>query len=118
MPKEVTDIKSFIEICRRKDASCTSVLQQEKGERNNPGAIGHRCATGANDLTYSGADKEEQEDRWISADEIQGPVPSSPLHPRAQGFGQGGEAEAESATRYVIPKATDGSGGVLTAGVL
>jgi large subunit ribosomal protein L38e len=22
MPKEVTDIKSFIEICRRKDASC------------------------------------------------------------------------------------------------
>jgi hypothetical protein len=23
MPREVTDIKSFIEICRRKDASCT-----------------------------------------------------------------------------------------------
>lgn len=23
MPKEVSDIKQFIEICRRKDASCT-----------------------------------------------------------------------------------------------
>ena len=23
MPREISDIKSFIEICRRKDASCT-----------------------------------------------------------------------------------------------
>lgn len=26
MPREVSDIKQFIEICRRKDASCTSFL--------------------------------------------------------------------------------------------
>jgi hypothetical protein len=26
MPREVSDIKQFIEICRRKDASCTSTF--------------------------------------------------------------------------------------------
>jgi hypothetical protein len=31
MPREVTDIKSFIEICRRKDARCTS------NHTNSPG---------------------------------------------------------------------------------
>jgi len=30
MPKEVSDIKNFIEICRRKDASCTFYSESEK----------------------------------------------------------------------------------------
>ena len=34
MPQEISDIKHFIEICRRKDASCTlpspTVIEEEK----------------------------------------------------------------------------------------
>lgn len=29
MPREISDIKSFIEICRRKDASCTFAQESE-----------------------------------------------------------------------------------------
>ena len=50
---------------------------------------------------YSCANKEEQSGRH-DTNQVQGPMPSLPLHPRAQGLGQGGEAEAESATRYVF----------------
>jgi hypothetical protein len=33
MPREVSDIKQFIEICRRKDASCTSTSLALKWRR-------------------------------------------------------------------------------------
>jgi len=34
MPQEVSDIKTFIEICRRKDASCTFHEHQHYRERD------------------------------------------------------------------------------------
>jgi hypothetical protein len=34
MPSEVSDIKQFIEICRRKDASCTSTTFDRRGPRS------------------------------------------------------------------------------------
>ena len=48
MPQEVSDIKSFIEICRRKDASCTSHIlpiaqyrkRLEKDEEDIAGGAG------------------------------------------------------------------------------
>lgn len=65
-------------------------------------------------LTYpscSGADKEEQ---GLKPDEVQGPMQALPLHSRAQGLGQGGEAQAESATRYAIPQSKEVWTGDLT----
>jgi hypothetical protein len=46
MPSEVSDIKQFIEICRRKDASCTFYNSPARGglrKRRKSGgdAIGH-----------------------------------------------------------------------------
>lgn len=34
MPREISDIKSFIEICRRKDASCTFSPEKRKDDVN------------------------------------------------------------------------------------
>lgn len=34
MPREISDIKTFIEICRRKDASCTYTTKQSNKRRN------------------------------------------------------------------------------------
>lgn len=47
---------------------------------------------------YSRAHKEEQ----AQPDQVQGPLPPSPLHPRPQGLGQGREAQAVASSRYAI----------------
>jgi hypothetical protein len=82
MPAEVSDIKQFIEICRRKDALCTfsipptTILEEigRVGDQEEFGLI----------VEYSCAHKEEQEDQQ---DQVQGPMQASPLHPRPQGLG-------------------------------
>ena len=56
-------------------------------------------------MSDSGADKEEQE---VQPDQVQGPMPPIPLYPRPQGFGQGGKAKAELASRYILPLSYDG----------
>ena len=149
MPSEVSDIKHFIEICRRKDASCTSfslfiyiedrmgiwlwargrlsvVFGCEKrrtlriegsvtaARKKRPHArIEFRrhlrdCIHSRTQdrrltriTTYSRADKAQPIEQ---ADQVQGPMQPSPVHARAQGHGQGGEAEAESASRYVLER--------------
>jgi hypothetical protein len=53
-------------------------------------------------LVYSGAHKEEQAQK-LDADQVQGPMPSPPLHARHQRFGSSREAQAESTTQYVAP---------------
>ena len=52
MPREISDIKSFIEICRRKDASCTLTPDTRncwnwRKERGTSGDMGGCCETGA-----------------------------------------------------------------------
>ena len=36
MPREVSDIKQFIEICRRKDAKCTSLPETSESLKRQP----------------------------------------------------------------------------------
>jgi hypothetical protein len=43
MPSEVSDIKQFIEICRRKDAKCTS-HNSDKGGIQEEEEVRRRCA--------------------------------------------------------------------------
>ena len=61
--------------------------------------VGSRHLRKRTDLRLnSGADKEEQE---VEPDQVQSSVQALPLHPRSQGLGQGGEAEAELTPEYV-----------------
>jgi hypothetical protein len=99
MPQEVSDIKQFIEICRRQDASCefrrtdlcseTPLDVEERGHRL-PIA---RCANNV----YSGTHKEEQG----KPSQVQGPMQEIPLHFGLEGFGKGREAQAKLTTQYV-----------------
>ena len=55
----------------------------------------------ANVLQCSGASEEEPH-RQHDPDQVQSALSPLPLHPRAQGSGQGGEAEAEPSTKYAL----------------
>lgn len=104
MPREVSDIKTFIEICRRKDASCTftphhpygprcasqwrrkhcesreDMSREGLGQRGNRGHAINYVNWKADDLfSYSCADKEEL---GPEPDQVQGPMPPLPLHSR------------------------------------
>jgi len=81
MPKEVKDIKNFIEICRRKDASCKSANSLlSVGIVFGSGIPSSR--TDANyDFLSSGAHQEEQEEPH---NQVQSPLQAIPLHPRPQ----------------------------------
>ena len=92
MPREVSDIKQFIEICRRKDARC-------KFSHLSRGSF---AAKELSSLTVkpqnSGPHKEIPQRR---PDQIQSPLLKVPLHSRSQRRGQGRQAEAELTTEYV-----------------
>jgi hypothetical protein len=103
MPKEVKDIKNFIEICRRKDASCKSAsssLSLGIALDSGPESMFTQSnRTNANyDFLYSGAHQEEQEEQH---NQVQSPLQAIPLHPRPQRPRARGETQAESTTGYL-----------------
>ena len=94
MPSETSDIKQFLEIARRKDATCTvphtfQVLQC---------ALAFFGVSADTHNLYSGTDQEIHKDE---RDQIQDPLQPVPLHAQAQGLGQGRQAEAELTAWYV-----------------
>lgn len=92
MPKEVSDIKQFIEICRRKDASCTFFLLSLPSllfplPEKEPSFPHSRKATQLADemvsltlVVNSCAHKAKSQN---SANQVQSPLPSISVHPRA-----------------------------------
>lgn len=52
-------------------------------------------------LTVYAFSRPDQEERQEPADQVQGPLPPQPLHPRPEGFRQGRQAQAEPAPWYV-----------------
>lgn len=89
----------FIEICRREDASgklrriyedanITSSENETRAHLINCDLNGHRKLT----VSCRRPDQKEQKDQ---PDKVQGAVQAQPLHPGAQGFRQGRQAEAE-----------------------
>lgn len=44
--------------------------------------------------------RRDQEEQEVAADQVQGPLPAVPVHPRPQGLRQGREAKAELAPEY------------------
>lgn len=81
MPREVQDIKQFIEICRRKDAKCEShplniqhsTTRQRGGDMLTPGP------------PYSRTHKTQR-----APDQVQSPMSSLSVHVGIEGFGKGG----------------------------
>lgn len=134
MPREISDIKNvgfspsmrecaivvlclgqlklifwqFIEICRRKDASCT-FPRAEKSPLKNFGRQlrgGFKIRGRIRILrklrlmeNNSCPHKAHQE---VFPDQVQGPLPTPPLHSRLEGCRKGREVEAIAATQYVF----------------
>ena len=90
MPREVSDIKQFIEICRRKDAKCTS---PELGEYSNERI----------ELIES-APSRSHKAQLPSSDQIQSPVLAIFIHISVEGCREGGQAKAEFTSRYVAER--------------
>lgn len=92
MPKEVSDIKSFIEICRRKDASCTyfprSAALYTRDDIDGTEDIGQGTADCWGNMECISADIlflyscAHQEEPCFGPDQVQGPLQELPLHPR------------------------------------
>ena len=89
MPQEVFDIKKFIEICRRKDASCSSLPHLDRSTPRTGVLVREEMIVLLTRMmrVNSGADKAQSQD---SADQVQGPVSSAAVYARVEGFGQGG----------------------------
>lgn len=105
MPQEVSDIKQFIEICRRKDAKCivplSISLYHPRASSSIPSSSN---PTPTSRLTHkkntnSGAHKAQSQN---TANQIQSPMPPLPIHPRAQRLEQSGQAKAELTSKYVF----------------
>lgn len=85
MPREVSDIKQFIEICRRKDAKCKPLshdsveYQLRERERGMDGGI-------ADSWDYCSRTHKAQR----PPDQIQGPMSPLFVHVGVEGFGKGG----------------------------
>ncbi|KAK3712624.1 60S ribosomal protein L38 [Vermiconidia calcicola] len=60
MPKEVTDIKSFIEICRRKDASSARIKKNKKIGGSAQTKFKVRCHRHLYTLVLKDSDKAEK----------------------------------------------------------
>lgn len=103
MPQEVSDIKQFIEICRRKDAKCMvpSLYYYPRASSSIPSSFN---STPISRLTHeknnnSGTHKAKSQN---TANQVQSPMPPLPIHTRAQRLEQSGQAKAELTSKYVI----------------
>lgn len=80
MPREVSDIKQFIEICRRKDAKCKPRSHQSFNitllERAGMLILDDHC---------SRTHKAQR-----PSDQVQGPMSPLSVHIGVEGFGEGG----------------------------
>ena len=86
MPREVSDIKKFLEICRRNDASCSSLPPPCLTFDTTRRVSWENCGQFADqtDTMNSGSDKAQSQ---VTADEVQGPVSSVAVYARVEGFG-------------------------------
>ena len=104
MPREISDIKSFIEICRRKDASCTFHPTLEIAgdgvksvESAGNGAVAAKAAQARERIEreieyladFMSCNSCAREEERRQADQVQGPLQPRALHPCPQGQRQG-----------------------------
>jgi hypothetical protein len=97
MPSETSDIKQFLEIARRKDAKCTTPIPNSLSSltiiRPYSFLLLMRYPPLTFDLSlHSCTNQEEHQDE---RDQVQDPMQPLPLHPQAEGLGQGGQIKAE-----------------------
>ena len=75
MPREVSDIKQFLEICRRKDATSTSP---------------YLTAPAQDDLLTGYRSRPYKTQQRHKSDQVQSPMSTLPVYLGAQGLGEGG----------------------------
>ena len=84
MPREVSDIKQFIEISRRKDAKCTPLpppRPEPQLDFDMQRAVGMMLTLDADSRTHKAQRQPDQ---------VQGPMPPLSVHAGVEGYGKSG----------------------------